>query len=139
MNNQQRGDLTGVVWIPQGLGQGAALAVKDQDLDLSALLLDVTSVLSGGYRARLGGLGDAESDVKAVYDADASPYLAVPNIVPGAGGLMLFAITVGATRNFQVPMRVEKLHWVSGVETAVMWSFHAKMDSRIGNIVYPSA
>lgn len=143
MNNQQRGDLTGVGWIPQignQLGNAAAaLAVKDQDLDLSALLLDVTSVLSGGARARLGGLNDAACTCTAVYDADISPYLPTPNIVPGAGGLLLYAVTVGATRNIQVPMRIEKVHWKSGIETAVMWNFDCKMDSRIGTVVYPAA
>lgn len=143
MNNQQRGDLTGVVWVPQVgntlLNVLAAVAVRDQDLDLSALLLEVTSTLSGGFRARLGGLGDSASTILAVYDADTSPYLAVPNIIPGAGGLLLFALTVGATRNIQVPMRVEKVHWKSGTETAVMWNFDAKMDSRIGLLVFPAA
>lgn len=139
MNNQQRGDLTGVSWIAFGGAAEAALAVRDQDLDLSALLLDVTSVLSGGYRARLGGLGDAAATILAVYDADTSPYLAVPNIVPGAGGFMHFAIAVGATRVISVPMRVEKLHWKSGTESAVMWNFDSKMDSRLGEIVYPAA
>lgn len=139
MNNQQRGDLCGVQWIPQGQGAAVALTVRDQDLDLSALLLDVTSCLSQGARARLGGLQDAECTITAVYDADSSPYLAVPNIVQGAGGILLFAITVGATRNIQVPLRVEKVHWKGGIETAIMWNFSAKMDSRIGSLVYPAA
>lgn len=142
MQNYQRGDLTGVAWLSQvagGFAPGIALTVKDQDLDLSALLLDVTTVLSGGGRARLASLQDASTTINAQYDADASPYLAVPNIVPGAGGILLFAITVGALRNLQVPMRIEKVHWKSGVEGSVMYSFDAKMDSRLGVIVYPPA
>ena len=143
MNNQQRGDLTGIQWIAQINNQlqpqTTALTVRDQDLDLSALLLDVTSVLSGGARARLGGLQDASGTMTAVYDADSSPYLTIPNIVPGAGGLLLYAVTVGATRSIQVPMRIEKVHWTNGIEKAVMYNFDAKMDSRIGTVVYPAA
>ena len=148
--NYQRGDLTGVVWIPQinaqpagieanQLGAATVLTVKDQDLDLSALLIDVTTVLAGGGTARLGGKNDASADIVAIYDADKSPYLAVPNIVQGAGGLLLFAITVGATRSLQVPMRIEKVHWTSGLEKAVAYSFTAKMDVRVGALVYPAA
>lgn len=139
MNNFQRGDLTGIQWIPEGQQGAVALAVKDQDLDLTALLLDVSTTLALGLRARLGGMQDASATILAQYDADASPYLIVPKIIQGAGGLLLFAITVGATRNIQVPMRIEKVHWKSGTETSVMYSFDAKMDSRIGQLVMPPA
>ena len=139
MNNQQRGDLVGVSWVAFGGAVAVTLPVHDQDLDLTALLLDVTSVLSGGNRARLGGLGDAAATIACVYDADASPYLSVPNIVPGNGGFLIFNIAVAGTRFFTLPMRVEKLHWKSGIESAVMYNFDAKMDSRLGAIVFPSA
>lgn len=153
MFNYQRGDLTGVSWlaalaantpvginqIGQGFAASVALGVKDQDLDLSSLLIDVTTTLSGGGRARLAALLDASATITAEYDADQSPYLAIPNIVPGAGGLLVFAITAGATRGIQVPMRIEKVHWSSGTEKGVMYSFDAKMDSRVGLIVYPAA
>lgn len=114
------------------------MTVKDQDLDLSALLFDVTSTLAGGLRARLGGPVDASATINAVYDADQSPYLAVPNIVQGAGGLLVFFITAAEPkRGIQVPMRIEKVHYKSGVETAVLYSFDAKMDSRVGQLVFP--
>lgn len=137
-NNFQRGDLTGVLWVPTG-GLGQVLNVKDQDLDLSSLLYDVTGTLAGGVRARLAGPTDAAATILAQYDADSSPYLISPNITQGAGGLLVFYITAGDTRGIQVPMRIEKVHWKSGVETNVQYSFDAKCDSRVGVIVYPAA
>jgi hypothetical protein len=139
MFNFQRGDLTGVAWIPQGGNAAAALTVKDQDLDILSLLLDVTTTLAGGFRARIAGLGDAAATINAVYDADNSPYLPIPAIIPGAGGLLVFGITAFLPqRGISVPMRIEKVHWKSGIETSVMYSFDAKMDSRLGLIVYPA-
>lgn len=138
MFNYQRGDLTGVAWIPQGLGVQTALPVRDQDLDLSSLLFDVTNRLSQGSRARLAGPQDAAATILAQHDADAPSYLAAGGLIQnGMGGMLLFFIT--PILFISVPMRIEKVHWKSGTETQVTYSFDAKMDSRVGTLVYPAA
>lgn len=148
MFNFQRGDLTGVQWVPVvgppfvAAGPGAFLTVKDQDLDFEALLYDVTSTLAGGVRQRLGGPLDAGATINAVYDYDQSPYVGTININPGAGGILNFAISIvglATTRFLQFPMRIQKVHWKAGVENAVSYSFDAKIDGRVGSIVFPAA
>lgn len=121
---------------------GAFLNVKDQDLDIEALLLDVTSTLAGGVAQRLAAKLDGGCTINAIYDADESPYVSNININAGAGGLLNFAITVvglPTSRFLTIPMRIAKVHWKSGTETAVMYSFDAKVDGRVGTFVFPAA
>ena len=136
-NNYQRGDLTGITWTPQGLA-GVVLTVRDQDLDILSLLLDCSNRLSQGSRARIAGIQDAAATIVAVHDADNPAYLAAGGFIQnGQGGLLLFFIT--PVIFIQVPMRIEKVHWKSGTETEVMYNFDAKMDSRVGTLVWPAS
>jgi hypothetical protein len=139
VNNYQRGDLTGVSWQPQAVGiPPILLTVRDQDLDVMSLLYDTTNRLSQGVRSRLAGPTDAAATILAVHDADQPAYLAAGGFIQqGQGGLLLFFITITSIF-IQVPMRIEKVHWKSGTETEVMYSFDAKCDSRVGTLIWPA-
>jgi hypothetical protein len=133
--NYQRGDFVPVQWQAAG-GVLSVLNIKEHDLDLPVLLFDVTSTGSGGLRARLGGLADIAGNIKMDFDADAPPYLPVPFIIGGVSGIALFGVS--PVRAIQCPLIVEKLHFMSGVESEVKWDTSMKANSRVGALVFPA-
>lgn len=135
MFNYQRGDFVGVVFAATGLAP-YTLGIKSHSLDLTCLLFDVTSTLSGGITARISGKLDAKGTVNADFDADAPPYGNPPAIIPGVRGICLFGVS--AVRAVQVPVVVEKLHFESSVEAEVKYSFDCSMDSLAGQFVFPA-
>lgn len=136
MFNLQRGDLVPAAWFPIG-GAITLLNIRSHNLDISALLFDVTSSGSGGLTARLAGKVDCAGTIQADYDLDLSPYLAVPAIVTAGRGFAYFYLS--PTRFFQIPAVIEKVHYEVAVESEVKYSWDVKCDSRVGALVYPAA
>lgn len=134
-DNFQPGHLCPVRFKPDG-GNDATLNVKSHNLDLTALLHDVTGTRHAGVRARIGGPADAQGTVQADFDLDEAPYHDPPSIRPTVRGLMFFHIS--PTKAIQVPVIVERLHFESAVESQVKYSFDVKMNALAGALVYPN-
>ena len=140
--NYLRGDFAGIGWAPLG-GATVILGAKDANAELSALLFDVTSTISGGYTARLGGKFDAAVEFNGFVDIDQPPYLVPQFITPLTRGILLyylnFAPILGIQRPIQIPTIIEKVRYQYAVDTEVRYGFSLKMDSRAGLFVYPAA
>lgn len=132
----QGGQFVGVGWQAQGLGVATALNIKSHDLKLSVALFDVTGVLAGGVRARIGGPSDADGNVQCDMDLLAPPYANPPLIQPGVSGIALFGLS--PVKSIQVPLIVETLHFASAIDKEVAWDFATKCNSLAGFIVFPA-
>jgi hypothetical protein len=131
----QAGHLVPVTWQASG-GANFLLNIKEQDLALIALLLDVTGYKAGGLRARLAGVIDIEGRIVCDMDADEPPYLAPPLILPGVSGIAVFGTTIA--RGIQCPLICEKLHQSGGTEKELMWDANWKSNSLAGLLVFPA-
>lgn len=155
MMNFQRGDLCPVKYLPltippgtpwppppPNLAQATLLNITGYSFDDSILLFDVTNTgLNGAGTARIAGKGDLAMTVNADYDADASPWLPIPNIVKGSLGIILVyvgAYSAQSIRFIQFPVVVEKLHGDSTTTQQVKYSFDVKENVLAGLRVYPS-
>ena len=134
-NNFQDGSRVPVSFFPSG-GSLTQLNVKSHTLDLDVLTFDVTHTATGGNTARIGGKADAKGTVNACLDIDNPPYATAPNIIPGVRGIILFYVS--AVKFTQVPVIVKKLHFESGTEQEVRWSFDVEMDAHTGSFVFPA-
>ena len=134
MFNYQAGVFVPAQWQPQG-GNTSVLNIYEHTLDLSILLIDVTSSGSGGTRARIGGPVDAAGTINTSFDLDQAPWSPELSISPGIRGIASFGVS--PTRFIQVPSRVEKLHLASARDREVQQSFDVKCDALTGLIVYP--
>lgn len=138
MNSYTPGHLTGVYWSAVGAQRGSWLNVAEHNLDIEALLYDVTSTDSGGITQRITGKLDASATVRAFLDNDFPPYLTPPAIITGASGALLFFFSaVVLNRPFQVPMTIQKVHYGAKVDGASEWAFDSKLNGLVGQLVYP--
>lgn len=132
MQNYIRGDSLIITWQPLGLAQ-VIIGMHDANGELSALLFDVTTTLSGGLTARLGGKLDHATEFNGFYDLDQVPYLAPVFLLPGQRGFYTTQFALGHI--VQVPSIIEKIRYQGAVDSEVKYSFSAKMDSRAGVLV----
>lgn len=135
MFNFQTGEFCPVAWQASG-GALVTLNIRSHNLELSVLLLDVTTTGSGGVRSRIASLFDVSGTVETVFDLDIPPYAPAPAILPGYKGVALFFIAPNAA--IQVPLSVEKLHFQSAVDKEVVYSWDGKCNSLAGAVVYPA-
>jgi hypothetical protein len=133
-----RGDACPSIWQAVNVGPVVTLNVHDDNLDISVLLFDTTNTGCFGATSRLAGKLDASATINATFDLAQPPYLAPLFILPGLSGILAKSVGPGATRIIQVPQIVEKLHFQSGVDSEVKYSFDAKMNCRVGTLIYPS-
>lgn len=135
--NPVRGDQLPALWLPQGLGL-VTLNIHDDNLDIEALLLDVTNTGSGGLTSRLAGKLDASGTINATFDLNAPPYLAPLFVLPGQSGVYGKGMSPNSAKSIQVPAIIGKVHYQSGVDSELKYSFDVKMNARAGFLVYPS-
>lgn len=135
INNFQRGDLVPASWTPTG-GGTAVLQIKNHNIDISALLVDVTHTGLGGVTGRIGQKIDAAGSINADFDLDFPPYGNPPLIVPATSGICVFGVS--PAKGIQIPSIVERLRFQSAVETAVQYSFDVKCNRLAGALVFPS-
>jgi hypothetical protein len=134
MWNYQSGAFVPVAWQPTG-GNLATLDIKEHTLDLSVLLVDVTSVSHQAVRARIAGPLDIAGTCQLALDLDAPPWANPPLVIPGLRGIAGFGIN--PTKQMQVPVSIEKLHLASAIEKEVQWSVDMKGNRIAGLVVYP--
>ena len=139
--NYLRGDQAGIGWQPLG-GGAVILGAKDQNAEISTLLFDVTTTISGGLTARLAGKLDAAVEFNGFVDIDQQPYLPPQFILPQMRGILLYYLNFvavgGAQRAIQIPSIIEKVRYQSAVDSEVRYGFSLKMESRAGLFVYPA-
>lgn len=143
--NYLRGDFAGFGFQPLGSAL-VILGAKDANAELSALLFDVTSTISGGNTARLGGKQDAAVEFNGFVDIDQPPYLPPQFVLPATRGIILyylnFVAQVGGAgagqRAIQIPSIVEKVRYQYAVDSEVRYGFSLKMEARAGLLVYPN-
>ena len=129
------GHLVPVSWTPTG-GVGSFLNIKEHNLDISALLHDVTGWKAGGVRARIAGPIDIAGRVVCDMDLDEPPFLAPPLLLPGVKGITVFGVST--TVGIQCPLILEKYHQTGGTDKELMWDADWKANSLAGYLVYPA-
>lgn len=141
MNNFQNGALVPVSFLPYDGSATTVLQIKSHNLDLEALMLDVSHSGTGGVRARIAGLQDARATILASLDLDLLPWAAVPKIIPGLWGLIGIHVAERSLgwNPITVPVIVQKIHFESAVESEVKYSFDVQMNALAGAFSWASA
>lgn len=134
--NFQRGDLVPAIWQANG-APAVVLNIQGHNLDLSALLIDVTNSGSGGNRDRISGVRDAAGSLKLSFDLDA-PFYGPMSLIPGLLGLASFGVNAAQTKFIQVPVALEKVGVASAREQDIQLSVDVKMSNRAGFFIFPA-
>jgi hypothetical protein len=133
--NFQRGDLVNVLYQASGQPQ-FVLNIQGHNLDLSSLLIDVTSSGSIGNRDRIPGVKDAAGSFKLSFDLD-QPFYGPMTLINGTLALASFGVNAAQTRYIQVPVCVEKVGVATAREQDVQLSVDVKMANRAGFFIFP--
>lgn len=134
--NYISGHLLPALWTPTGFST-SSLAIRGYDLAFSTLLADVTTTASGGLRARLATLSDVEATLQMIFDLDSLAWNSPPLILNGVSGILSPLISTHSA--IAIPVIIEKVHYVSQLENALLFDATFKANSRAGVLVYPSA
>ncbi len=135
--NYQRGDLLKVQWFPIGFAN-MVLDIKGYDKSFESLVIDVTTTGSNGLRARLAGLRDFNVSVQAIFDLDNPTYAGIAPVIDGLSGILLTSVSTAGNKFFQLPSIIDKVHYVSALENALLYDFTLKANSRAGLLVFPT-
>lgn len=134
----QRGDVISGVWAPINVGVPPQLLnMKNDSVDLSCLLYDITNTGSFGVKSRLAGTADYSGTINATFDLANPPYLPPLYILPGMQGIYGKGVSVSG-KVIQLPVVLEKVHYQSGVESEVQYSADVKGSARAGTLIYPA-